>query len=84
MKIVAAAIKHGDLIVTMPAPARHADIIHRVHKVDIAMAVDCRQGFLTDAGQFVDRIRAKEIVVTTRQLTIRDTHRFELFSEDLW
>ncbi|MBY0559898.1 hypothetical protein [Hyphomicrobium sp.] len=85
MKIVAAALKSQGLILSMPAPARHSDIISAMHfggtsPLEIA---GCIQGFLTDKGTFVDRERAALIAFEAEQFMPRRLP-CELYSEDLW
>ena len=75
MTIVAVAIRQGELIHSLPKPARHSDVIHRIFKdSDSKTAVKGEQGFLTSLGTFVDRYEAGRIVGINRKL----------FSEDLW
>ena len=44
--------------------------------------IDCKQGFITEEGRFVDREEGLRIAIECNQL-IREP-KFELFSEDLW
>jgi hypothetical protein len=96
MKIVAAAVKYlptrtdkncpqyKAIIISSPAPARHSDILIPMSQMHPTAAHEAEQGFLTDTGEFLGRIGAKQLVRDTKQPTIRNTHQTELFSEDLW
>ena len=91
--IVAAAIRIEGLVLMMPKPNRHHNIIHKT--VDVFERGEDRdltyishdQGFITSDGEYVDRETAKQIVKESGQTTIPrdygDSLR-ELFSEDLW
>lgn len=64
--IVAAALQYGFLTLSMPKPARHHDILHKLYSlledakegdtsnIDNIQAM-CKQGFITDQGEFLDR-----------------------------
>lgn len=84
MRIVAAAISYRGMTISMPAPARHADILRELFQINQGAAVDGQQGFLADTGQFYGRIGAKQIVKDYGQSTIGNHNPTELFSEDLW
>ncbi|RYX88892.1 MAG: hypothetical protein EOO28_34680 [Comamonadaceae bacterium] len=93
--IVAAAIKLGDLVCSMPQPARHADILRQIsglywdrqrHSHTYETEV---QGFLDDEGQFLDRRAAyQHCLDNTQRIGGRDRPNSyqgeELYSEDLW
>ncbi|ABF71317.1 p063 [Rhizobium phage 16-3] len=83
-RIVASAVRYNGITFSMPAPARHSDILRPLYDLSETTAICCEQGFLTDTGEFLGRIGAKQLVKDMSQPTIRDTHRTELFSEDLW
>lgn len=80
--IVAVAIRVNGLVISMPRPARHADIIKRLPK-KLSAVRPSDQGFLTDAGNFVGRDVGLDLARQAKQLLKPTTHR-ELFSEDLW
>jgi len=82
--IVAAAVRFNGLTISMPAPARHSDILRRLYDIDPSAAIECQQGFIDRDGDFLDRESAKTLVAVTGQQTIRATHATQLFSEDLW
>ncbi len=81
-KIVAAAvILNKKLILTMPPPARHADILGEFFTIT-HKAYSEGQGFLTSKGRFVRRTEAAEIA--QHQLRNKLISPPLLFSEDLW
>lgn len=82
--IVACAIKHRELVYTLPKPARHHNILHEIMPYPRNFEYDI-QGFITDTGRFVDRYEAWDIAVANDQIYRRcggDNGR--LFSENLW
>lgn len=81
--IVSAAVRSNGLVISMPRPARHADIINRLPRKLSLLVKPSDQGFLTDAGYFVGRETALDLARQANQLLKPTTHR-ELFSEDLW
>jgi hypothetical protein len=96
--IVAAAIKYGEMVLHLPAPMRHADILRSINRhfggrTDISFENEC-QGFLTDDSKFLSRTEAYRHVHECGQGTPRRTailatgynayNGQELFSEDLW
>jgi hypothetical protein len=86
-KIVAAACSKDGVIFTIPAPARHHDIVHRMHLLGIVQDYTLEQGFLTDTGRFVRRKPAMIIAEKAGQLIRSKEGGYqgpELFSEDLW
>lgn len=83
-KIVAAAIKQGEVICFIPAPGRHHDIIRKMAAIGIPIPIDGKQGFLTDEGQFVERRVALGIAECAKQLLPGRGCSGELFSEDVW
>lgn len=89
-RIMAAAIKvpyrpgaSTGRIVSLPAPARHHDILARIsgYQPEPGM-VD--QGFLTDRNRFVDRRTAMTIARRAGQLVCEPTIPDTLYSEDVW
>ena len=83
-RIVAAAMIYNGVTCSLPAPARHGDIINTIAKcVPEAMwPISGPQGFVTDQGHFVDRQRAMQIAIASGQMSL--TKVAQLFSEDLW
>lgn len=91
--IIAAAIKLRHLVISMPRPARHHDILNNLAH-HIRTYEDMEQGFITDTGVFLNRTDA---FVHSRLYgpgtPRRDKARlagenvyngYELFSEDMW
>lgn len=84
-RIIAAAIQYGGTI-SLPPPARHHTIIQTMDTemgIDGILAVPQSQGFITDAGRFVNRVEAFYLAVKAGQIT-SGTAGPQLFSEDLW
>lgn len=65
---------NGKLMVSLPRPARHHDIIHGLAALGFPTPVRGQQGFLWACGDFKDRERAAKLV----------GHEGLLTSEDLW
>ena len=95
--IVAAAIRLNAVTLSMPAPARHHDILRQINglyepsheRPDWTYEVET-QGFITDKGVFMDR---REAFAHTNECGQGQPRRRpgpenyqgdELFSEDLW
>lgn len=82
--IVAAAIKEGKMVCSVPRPGRHGDVMREMAGAGVPIPINGEQGFLTSDGLFVRREFAKAIAMAAGQiLPGRGSHR-ELFSEDLW
>lgn len=86
MKIVACAIRFNGLTISLPQPARHADIIKALSDVNRKITVKpSDQGFLDSEGYFCGRVLAYGIAVGSGQIHFEDYKEGkELFSEDLW
>jgi hypothetical protein len=90
--IVAAAIKFGPVVAFVPAPGRHHTVLHGLHQNhgERTKGYDVEtQGFLTDAGAFLDRRSAMQHVKECGQPMQRRVGPGyyagdELYSEDLW
>lgn len=90
--IVAAALRYDRVILSIPRPARHSDILHATHAQ--FEGYDLEQGFLTDEGKFLDRKQAMVHQLATgfglprrEQILAYNPNAYngdELFSEDLW
>lgn len=82
-RIVAAAMVYNGVTCSLPAPARHGDIINAIARSlgEAHWPISGEQGFLTDRGRFVDREIAREIAFAAGQTPEHDGN---LFSEDLW
>ena len=92
-KIIAAAIKYGDLVFHMPAPHRHHDIFRELERCKIGRMTAPTQGFMTSAGRFVDRYIGRTIAAAANQLIASDKDAKgvpfvrispQLYSEDVW
>lgn len=83
--IISAAILVGDLICSMPRPARHGHIIRAAGVEHRNLVQPSDQGFLTSLGRFVSRKEARQLALDSEQ-TVESAilHKEELFSEDLW
>jgi hypothetical protein len=104
--IIAAAVKlpgkppASELILHVPAPGRHHNVLHSLWHQFIGEAKDATvqrthasysgeiQGFLTDKGEFLDRraalIHARECGQALKRQPGVGYQGDELFSEDLW
>jgi hypothetical protein len=87
-RIIAAAVRAGNVTLSMPPPARHHDIVNTLCGT-LGMPEMTRyahpqdQGFLTDQGRFVGRKEAFGIATVAGQLKKPSSMR-ELYTEDLW
>lgn len=82
--IVAAACQVGEVTISMPAPARHHDILRAMDAMGIQPGSEC-QGFLDHRGVFLGRKTAKIKAADFGQVEMADIDRQPmLFSEDLW
>jgi hypothetical protein len=83
MMITNAAIKITDDVIAIGIkPARHCDIIHSIAKSGCKIPIGGEQGFLTDKGEFIDRVSAKAHAKMSGQVT--ETEFRQLYTEDLW
>ena len=81
-KIAAAAILREGVVWSVPKPGRHHDVIRLMaHRLDL-MVGGGTQGFLTEAGVFLNRAQALRLASKNGQL-LRGP-RNVLTSEDLW
>lgn len=85
--IVGVACKVGDLMLSLPAPNRHCDIMYRTFKFnrDLFLDKDTEQGFITSKARFVGRREGLILALKTGQ--VKEENLIappELFSEDLW
>lgn len=82
--IVAAAIKQGSMVCSVPKPGRHHDVIREMAKSGIPIPITGEQGFLTSEGIFVNRYQAKDIARMAGQILAKHGNLDQLFSEDVW
>jgi len=84
-KIVSAAVRLGPTIISAPPPARHHHLVNALSGLSAQIVVQPEdQGFLTNEGQFVQRVEARKIAEGAGQLLPRQSNLDELFSEDVW
>lgn len=81
--IVAAACQLNGLTFSMPAPARHHDILEAMHVAGIETGYE-DQGFLDHRGIFLGRKAAMIVAYRWGQVTDEFEDGGELFSEHLW
>lgn len=84
--IVRAAIQYNGTIYSLPAPARHHNVMTLMLNDNMpseAMALQ-NQGFVTSTGRFVDRYEGCRIARAAGQLWRRPTPDDMLTSEDVW
>ena len=83
MKIATAAVKLSNgLIVSLPRPARHHDIINALARINV---ICLEQGFLTDEGRFVTRSEGWVIAQDAGQIVYEcGGVSGELYSDNLW
>ena len=75
------AMNLGELVVTLPPPARHHDLITAILKVLDQMTDSDQEGFLTSEGRFVCRTEARGIAIAANQ--VKGNCRM-LISQHLW
>ena len=71
-------------IKSLPRPYRHPDILLSINFED---AVGKVEGFLTDAGEFVNRKEAYKIAKAAGQILPQEDYEGrpnELYTEDMW
>ena len=82
LRVVAAACHLNGLTYTIPAPARHHDILLLMPSPECHL---CTQGFLLSDGRFIEREGARFVAIDQKQVKdMSILHARELFSEDLW
>lgn len=86
LRVVAVAVlDENKQVHTLPAPARHHDVIRMMAGKDLRVTgPDVEQGFLLSDGRFCRRKPAKRIAKKAGQLLPRAMDLAELFSEDVW
>lgn len=81
--IVAAACQLEGLTLSLPAPARHHDVLQSMHVLGLP-AHKANQGFLDHRGVYVGRKAAMIVAYQFSQVTDEFQDGGELFSEHLW
>lgn len=85
--IIAVAFKWHGLIISMPKPARHHNVIAEMFQFGLPkeMGFVQNQGFITNMGRFVDRVEGFKIAKEADQIKGNVPNLTEyLISEDLW
>jgi len=90
-RIEQAAIRWEGKVYTAPRPARHGDVFKAncevVNGIVRGKILGGEQGFVTDAGRFVNRKEAYQIATSQGQVTERRPGGYDgndLYTEDLW
>lgn len=85
-RIVAAAIMYQGKVYSLPAPARHHDVIRHIAEATGETSIgENEQGFLDDLGQFLRRRPAMLVAQRAGQLlSNRAPVLRELYSENVW
>ena len=80
--VATVAVRTADgLIHAMPKPARHHNVLHKLHYVYPKATVE--QGFISSDGEYLNRVDAARIAIAAGQ-TKQLNWPPNLFSEDLW
>lgn len=82
-RIISVAISSFGIVASLPAPARHGDVLRKLHDFNPLVVGAERQGFLTNAGRFVNRRDAAVLALEAGQV-VKLISPPELYSEDLW
>lgn len=87
-RLVGVAIRLDDgEVFSLPAPNRHHDVIREIRRargMDVHVSGD-RQGFITDAGEFLSRKQALDVANIQGQIIKGPSAPVHgLFSEDVW
>lgn len=82
--VVAAALRCEEVVFSMPQPARHHDLLHKVNLMGIERShYQLEQGFLLSDGSFATRGEAAEVAIAAGQVKHRNLCT-PFSSEDLW
>lgn len=79
--ISGAAIKQDGVVYSVPRPGRHRDVMALLIKQD--KKISGIEGFVTDGGEFLDRLQAETHARACGQLS-KQVIGSILTSEDLW
>lgn len=83
-RIISVAISAFGIVASLPAPARHGDVLRKLWDFNQTVVVgEGRQGFLTDAGRYVNRRDAAVLALAAGQVD-KLIAAPDLYSEDLW
>ena len=87
-KIIAAAIRYGDDIYTLPPPNRHHHIINHIAKLTEVNYIDTLpddEGFIDENNNYLTRQQALVSAMINNQiLDMNKIYAEELCSENLW
>lgn len=76
------------LTISMPAPARHHNILHAIFPLTGSPLGPKHQGFITSTGRYVGREEAMQLAIAAGQVDPKNrksgSSSRDLFSEDLW
>lgn len=83
--IVASAVKdEAGLVHSLPKPARHHHILHKMYDLGLSVShSNTVQGFLDDQGNFLNRSEAALHAHKCKQLKMKIAPPY-IYSEDLW
>lgn len=73
-----------DAVYSLPAPARHHELIRKLAREGHEIPIQGEQGFLLSDGRFATRYTALEIARSAGQLLKETAPQHRLFSEDVW
>lgn len=85
--IAAAALLWDGLVMSLPKPARHHTIMHKLLDLGLEPLVITQpddQGFITSTGRFVGREEGCQIARAAGQILTKNGPENILFSEDMW
>ena len=88
-KVVAVAIKYNELLFSLPAPARHHNVLHKMFLplgeggLGLNKSLPHEQGFLSSSGNFLSRTDAAQLALLNGQVSKLIVPP-NLYSEDLW
>lgn len=83
--VVAAAIKKGRKIYSIPKPARHSDVVHAMIRMGLGEPSKEEYGFKLSDGIFATRNIAKRFAYRAGQITRERFMSEKVFTtEDLW
>jgi hypothetical protein len=83
LKVVSVAYEHDGMIYSIPAPARHHNILWKIGR----QLPPRNSGFLLSDGSFADRAFAYRVAENAGQIKPRDSSGYngpDLYSEDVW
>ena len=88
-KVVAAAIKVGQLVCVVERPGRHGDVFVGLRDAEVPKLIGGRgeQGFIDSDGRFLSRGEALSIAQDAQQMKANRGSRHnpdQLYSEDVW